>query len=584
MYLPTTKKELQKLGWDKADIIILTGDTYIDSPFNGAAVVGKYLLKHGFRVAIIAQPEVDSDRDITRLGEPALFWGVTGGSVDSMVANYTASKKWRKQDDYTPGLENNRRPDRAVIAYSNLIRRYYKGTRPIVLGGIETSLRRIAHYDFWSNKIRKSILFDAKAEYLVYGMAERTVLELARCLRSGRDPFDIRGICYISKEKKTGALELPGFEKVSKDRKAFTTMFRDYYANSDPESARPLIQQYGDRYLVQNPPAATPDTSGLDEIYDIEYERGVHPFYAKMGKVKALDTIGFSITTHRGCIGECNYCSITVHQGRQVVSRSERSILAEARAIAKMKQFKGHISDAGGPTANMYGLKCGNVKVKGHCKKRRCLFPKICPNLQTAHKEQAQLLQKISRLSGIKKVYLASGIRHDLILHDRKHGPSYLKQVVENHVSGQLKTAPEHTEDKVLKLMGKPGMECLMKFKDLFYQMTNRAGKKQYLTYYIIAAHPGCTEKDMQKMKASMSRELNINSEQVQIFIPLPSTWSSVMYYTEQDPFTGNKLFVEKKGGGRDRQKLIAVSPERGGSHVYSREGGRKSRQGRQRR
>ncbi|MBL7049622.1 MAG: YgiQ family radical SAM protein [Nitrospira sp.] len=562
MYLPTTKKELRQLSWDAADIILISGDTYIDSPYIGIAVIGKYLTKLGFRVAVIAQPSLDDAGDITRLGEPVLFWGVSGGSVDSMVANHTASMKKRRNDDYTPGGENNRRPDRAVLVYTNLIRRHFKNTRPIVLGGIEASLRRIAHYDFWSSKIRKSILFDAKADYLVYGMGEKTIGELAKTLKQEKSPEDIRGLCYISSEKKVDSLELPSFDEVKADDGAFARMFQIYFDNSEPETARTLVQRHGDRFLVQNPPAPRPAISELDEIYDMEFERNVHPYYLRQGKVKAMETIGFSITTHRGCFGQCSYCSISMHQGRQVISRSERSVLREAGQISSLAGFKGYISDAGGPTANMYGMQCGNKKISGTCKNRKCLFPKICQHLKINHKGHSILLNKISRLPNVKKVFIASGIRHDLILHDKQYGAEYLKQLTEKHISGQMKIAPEHTEDRVLKLMGKPDKKCLLQFKKLFDEMTKRAGKKQFLTYYIIAAHPGCTESDMRSLKAFADRDLKVTPEQVQIFIPLPSTWSAVMYHTGRDPYSGEKLFVEKDRGKRELQKKLIVSVE----------------------
>ena len=564
MYLPTTRQEAAAAGKAPFDIILVTGDTYIDSPFVGVAVIGKVLAAAGYRVGIIAQPALDGPADITRLGEPALFWGVTAGCIDSMVANRTASGRRRKRDDYTPGGVNDRRPDRATIAYSNLIRHHFKDTRPIVLGGIEASLRRVAHYDYWSDKIRKSVLFDAKADYLVYGMAERCVVELAAALKADRDPTALRGLCYIAREKPAAALELPPFDRVKDDPRAFTEMFHGFYRNNDPVTAQPIAQRQDSRYLVQNPPAPYLSQGELDAVYDLDYERDVHPFYGVAGPVRALDTIRFSIATHRGCYGECNFCAIAVHQGRTVRWRSERSILAEARAIAALPQFKGTIQDVGGPTANMYGFECTRKDQKGGCTHKRCLYPKVCGELGVDHERQLKLLRQLRRVAGVKRVIVASGIRHDLVLADTQHGDAYLEAVVAHHVSGQMKIAPEHTEAAVLAKMGKPAPAALLKFHDRFCALTRRAGKDQYLTYYLIAAHPGCSEQDMRNLGRFCAEKLNVTPEQVQLFTPTPSTYSSLMYWTERDPFTGEPCFVEKSVHGRERQKeALRQTPHR---------------------
>ncbi|HOO91114.1 MAG TPA: YgiQ family radical SAM protein, partial [Syntrophales bacterium] len=535
----------------------VTGDGYIDSPFVGVAVIGKILLDAGYRVGIIAQPDRASGDDIGRLGEPGLFWGVTGGCIDSMVANYTASGRKRKQDDYTPGGVNNRRPDRASIVYSNLIRTHFKKTSPIVLGGIEASLRRIAHYDFWTDSIRRSILFDAKADYLLYGMADRSVVELAACLRAGGDPRKIRGICYASSTMPDGCLELPSFEDAARDNDAFTEMFRLFYRNNDPVTALPLAQRQDGRYLIQNPPAHVLTGEELDAVHDLDYERELHPYYRKQGEVKALDTIGFAIATHRGCYGECNFCAITVHQGRTVTSRSRGSILNEARAFTRHHRFKGIIQDVGGPTANMYGIDCERKEKQGCCPDKRCLFPKTCSALPIDHGQQISLLKALLAVDGVRKVFIASGIRHDLILADRKHGTDYLKQVIRHHVSGQMKIAPEHSEAGVLRKMGKSGRDTLLKFRELFFDLTKREKRKLFLTYYLIAAHPGCTGDDMAHLRSFVLGDLKFLPEQVQIFTPTPSTWSTLMYRTERDPFTGKACFVEKTSRGRERQKEI---------------------------
>ncbi|NTU43298.1 MAG: YgiQ family radical SAM protein [Nitrospirales bacterium] len=563
MFLPTTKDEMRERGWDSLDVILVTGDTYIDSPYIGAAVIGKVLTRAGYRVGIISQPDIKDSDDIRRLGEPSLFWGITAGSVDSMVANFTALKKRRRSDDFTPGGENNRRPDRASIAYANLIRRHFKGSKPLVLGGIEASLRRISHYDYWEDGIRRSVLFDAKADILVYGMGEKTVLELARRLKTGEDFREIRGICYAAKEPKEGYFLLPSHDEVREDKEKFTEMFHLFYRNSDPLTAQGLCQKQDTRYLIQNPPPPSPTEVELDEIYDIFYEREVHPFYRKQGQVKAQETIRFSITTHRGCYGECNFCAIAVHQGRTISSRSATSILMEAEAITRLPGFKGNISDVGGPTANMYAIECGKKLTKGSCRNKRCLFPESCKQLRVDHTRQRDLLRRLREIPGIRKVFIGSGIRYDMVMEDRVCGNGYLRDVVANHVSGQLKIAPEHTEETVLRRMGKPSARQLIAFKEAFDRLNKEMGKKQFLTYYLIAAHPGCDDRAMEKLRAFTSRELRITPEQVQVFTPLPSTYSTVMYYTDKDPFTGERLFVEKDLRKKERQKEIVTGAGR---------------------
>lgn len=559
MFLPTTRQEMTASGWDEADIILVSGDSYIDSPYIGVAVIGKVLAAAGYRVGIIAQPDITSPADITRLGEPRLFWGVSAGCVDSMVANYTASGRKRKGDDYTPGGENNRRPDRASIAYTNVIRRYFKNTRPVVLGGIEASLRRVAHYDYWSNSVRRSLLFDAKADILVYGMAEKTILELAASLAAGEDYRATRGICYIAKEPVESYLNLPAYEAVAADKAAFTEMFHTFYRNNDPLTARGLCQQHGDRWLVQNPPQPYQTQEELDAVYALRYERALHPYYAQQGQVKALETIQFSISTHRGCYGECNFCAIAVHEGRTIRWRSQDSILDEAKQLTQHPDFKGNIMDVGGPTANMYGFECSKKLKSGSCADKRCLYPETCVLMRPNHKPQIDLLREIRSLPGVKKVFVASGIRYDLILDDPQHGRHYLHDIVANHVSGQMKIAPEHTEDSVLARMGKPSKHALLKFKQRFDELNLELGKRQFLTYYLIAAYPGCTDEEMYQLRRFTSEKLHIHPEQVQIFTPTPSTYATLMYYTETDPFTGQPIFVEKDPARKERQKKIVT-------------------------
>ena len=559
MFLPTTSVELKKLKWDKLDVILVTGDTYIDSPFIGVSVIGQVLAGAGFRVGIIAQPDIHSDIDICRLGEPQLFWGITGGCMDSLVANYTATRKKRLTDDLTAGGKNNRRPDRAVVVYSNLIRQFFKNTKPLVLGGVESSLRRIAHYDFWSDSIRRSILFDTRADILVYGMAEKAILELAQKLMSGQETKDIRGICYISSAPQPECTELPAYEEVVTNKKSFMKMFDTFYRNNDPLTAKGLFQQHGPRYLVQNPPQPALTVAELDQLYSLDFARDVHPYYRTWGKVRAMETIKFSITTHRGCFGECNFCSIGLHEGRTIISRSEKSIIDEAEKITELPDFKGYILDAGGSTANMYGIDCRRKQTQGACQDKRCLYPQVCASLKADHSRQINLLERLRRLKGVKKVFVASGIRYDLLFSDKKHCVSYMQELVKHHISGQLKVAPEHTAPGVLKLMGKSQAKSLTTFKQLFEKMTKSSGHKQFLTYYFIAAHPGCTEEDMRELKSFATRELKINPLQIQIFTPLPSTYSGLMYFTGIDPFTGRKIFVEKNIAKKQRQKDIVV-------------------------
>ena len=567
MFLPTTREEMTKRGWNELDVILITSDAYIDSPYMGVAVVGRVLERAGFRVGIIGQPDITCKNDIARLGEPKLFWGVSGGSVDSLVSNYTATKKFRNSDDYTPGGKNTKRPDRASLVYTNLIRQYFKNTVPIVLGGIEASLRRVTHYDFWSNRLRKPILFDAKADYLLYGMADNSVVELARALKVGLSPLHVKGLSYISKEPNSDYIALPSHSQCLEDKLSFMDMFDHFYHNNDPISARGLCQEVDGRYLIQNPPSPYLSTEELDAVSTLPFMRDLHPYHHKEGKVKALETIKFSISTHQGCYGECNFCAISVHQGRTIRSRSEASIIQEAKHFGSYKDFKGIISDLGGPTANMYGYECSKKLSKGTCEEKSCMFPKMCKALKPTHKKQIDLLRKIRSLPHVKKAFVASGIRYDLISDDKVHGYDYLKEIIEHHTSGQMKIAPEHIDDEILGLMGKPGKEALVEFKTLFDRLTKESGKKQFLTYYLIAAHPGCEEKHMHSLKNFASQVLKINPEQAQVFTPTPSTYSTLMYYTGLHYKTRKPLFVEKDTLKKEKQKSIVVTKE---NHFHS--------------
>ena len=560
-FLPTTKKEMNALGWTQCDVILVSGDAYIDSPFIGVAVVGRMLEKLGYKVGIIGQPDINSDIDIKRLGEPRLYWGVSGGSIDSMVANYTATKKFRNSDDYTPGGKNDKRPDRAVLIYTNLIRRFFKNTVPIVLGGIEASLRRVTHYDYWQNKLKKPILFDSKADIIVYGMGEIALRELTFAIDSGEDYTNIRGLCYISKEPVENYHQLPSFDECIKDKEKYIDLFDLFYDNNDPIAANGLCQKVDTRYAIQNPPCDYLDEKEMDEVSALPFTRELHPYHRPDGKVKCLETIKFSIQTHHGCWGECNFCAIGVHQGRTIRTRSEESIVNEVKEFKEYKDFKGIISDLGGPTANMYGYECDKKLKLGTCDHQRCVDSKhLCSSMKPNHTRVMSMNKRVKEIPGVKKAFVSSGIRYDLITEDKAFGYDYLKSLVNDHISGQMKVAPEHTEQHVLDLMGKPGKQTLIDFKKLYDKLNREAGKKQFLTYYLIAAHPGCEEKDMHELKRFTTQELKMNPEQAQVFTPTPGTYSAVMYYTEMDPITRKKIFVEKDTRRKEKQKEIVVS------------------------
>ena len=555
MFLPISIQEVEKLGWDYIDVILISGDAYIDSPFSGIAVVGKYLLKHGFRVAVISQPDIDCDKDITMFGEPRLFWGISAGCVDSMVANYTSSGKPRKQCDFTPNGINNKRPDRASIVYTTLIRRYFKNTKPIVLGGIEASLRRIAHYDFKTDKVRRSILFDAKADYIIYGMGEVPVLELAKALDNNESVENIKGLCFISKDKVSNAVEMPSFEEVYTDKRAFYNMFKIFYNNSEAVSGKRLMQKTGDRYLIQNPPAYYDDNI-LDEVSDIEYERAVHPQIK--GKVKAIDTIKTSIISHRGCFGGCSFCAIAVHQGRRVVSRSVASIEKEVKSMASKKWFSGTITDIGGPTGNMYMMKCKKMEKLGACTHKHCLYPEVCNGMNTDHAPLLNMLESIRNIKGVKNLFATSGIRADLAVNDKENGKRYISEIAKNYVSGQLKMAPESADLKVLKAMKKPDNSSFLEFCSLYKDYSKKYNKNQYISCYFIAAHPAESEKEAYSTRKFIEKNLDFNPEQVQIFTPTPSTWATCAYYTGLDE-DGNNIYVEKSLSKKEKYKSIIM-------------------------
>ncbi|CAI6149998.1 MAG: hypothetical protein SPLUMA2_SPLUMAMAG2_00070 [uncultured Sulfurimonas sp.] len=562
-FLPTTRADMDARGWDYCDIILVSGDAYIDSPFIGVAMVGRMLERMGYKVGMIGQPDIKSPDDIRRLGEPRLYWGVSGGSVDSMVSNYTATKKFRNSDDYTPGGKNTKRPDRAISVYCNLIRQHFKNTVPLVLGGIEASLRRVTHYDYWSDKLKKPILFDAKADVLIYGMGETAIEELTRAMDEKRDYREVKGICYISKEPVERFHQMPSHQDCLDDKEKYIDLFDLFYDNNDPIAANGLCQAVDKRFLIQNPPCNHLNEKEMDANSNLPFTRELHPHYAKEGQVKCLETIKFSIMTHHGCWGECNFCAIGVHQGRSIRTRSEENILAEANDFNKYKDYKGIISDVGGPTANMYGYECNKKEKLGTCDHQRCVDAShLCQSMKPDHSRNINLLRQIREVPGVRKAFVASGVRYDLITADKEHGYSYLKEMVKHHISGQMKVAPEHTQQHVLELMGKPGKQTLIDFKKLYDKLNAEEGKKQFLTYYLIAAHPGCEEKDMHELKRFTTEELQMNPEQAQVFTPTPGTYSAVMYYTEMDPKTRKKIFVEKDTKRKEKQKNIVVNKE----------------------
>lgn len=569
MFVPTVKEEMNKLGWDELDIILITGDTYIDVSNDGTALLAKYLISKCYRVGIIAQPQTDSDIDISRLGEPRLYWGVSAGCVDSMVANYTSLNKKRSNDDLTPGGINNLRPDRATIIYTNLIKKYFKSQKPIVLGGIEASLRRITHYDYWTDSVRRSVLCDSKADALIYGMGEKAILEFTKAIENSEDFRLINGLCYLNKTPIDGYIELPDFETVKKDKDKFSEMFNIFYQNTDPLNSKGLCQRIDNRYWVQNPPQNHLTEAEIDEVYALEFERDSPTYYKDKGEIKALQTVRFSITSHRGCFGECNFCAIASHQGRRIISRSKQSIVDEVIAISQNENFKGIIFDIGGATANMYKMQCELQSKYGSCKNKSCIFPVICKNMNINHKEQIEVLKESRVIPGIKKIFVSSGLRYDLIMGDKATGKLYLRELVKHHISGQLKIAPEHIDNEVLSLMRKPQNNFLVEFIREFKIANKELGKNQFLTYYFIASHPGCTEKSTEVLKNFIKQELICAPEQIQIFTPTPSTYSTLQFYTGKNQTDGTDIYIEKKNSKKAAEKLTLQSSNNKNTNKY---------------
>lgn len=554
LFLPLSKEELAARGWDRPDIVIVSGDAYIDHPSFGVAIIGRVLERAGYKVGIIPQPDVSDKGALSRLGEPRLCFCVTSGNVDSMVNNYTANRRLRSDDDYSPGGRPHLRPDRAVTVYSNKIREHFK-TIPIIAGGLEASLRRFAHYDYWDDKVRQSILADAPADLIVYGMGEKAVAEVAGRLNKGEniaDITDVRGTVYKTRDTRSleDYVELPDFRTVSTDKLAYAKAFKAFSDEQDSVHGRTLVQRHPKTIIVQNSPAPPLTTPEMDAIYDLPYTRYPHPSYKE--EIPAIRTVMFSVTSHRGCFGGCAFCAITCHQGRTVQSRSAESILREVRLLTKLPEFKGTITDIGGPTADMYMLGCSKQATQGGCRDKLCLYPEPCPALKKNHADLIRLLQEVQKVPGVKKVFIGSGIRYDLAMQDEQ----YLYQICRQNISGQLKVAPEHVSKKVTDAMCKPSIETYDRFVKKYREINAELGKEQYIIPYFISAHPGCTLRDAVQL-AEYVRDMGYYIEQVQDFTPTPSTLSTCMYYAGYNPYTEAEVYVPRSVEERRMQRAL---------------------------
>ena len=559
-FLPMSKKAMKRRGWSRCDFVFVIGDAYVDHSSFGPAIISRHLEANGYKVGIISQPDWKDDASITKLGEPRLAFLVCAGNMDSMVNHYTVAKKRRKTDAYTPGGVMGKRPDYATVVYSNLIRRTYKHT-PIILGGIEASLRRLAHYDYWSDKVKRSILLDSGADMISYGMGEHSILEIAEALDAGISIHDITyvaGTVYRTKEGELSAYEpisLPAFEEVSTDKKKYAQSFYVQYENTDAFTAKPLVEAYPNKVLVvQNPPAKPLTQTEMDEVYALPYMRNYHPSYEKDGGVPAIREIKFSLISNRGCFGGCSFCALTFHQGRIIQTRSHESIIDEAKQIIQEPDFKGYIHDVGGPTANFRAPACKKQMTKGACPTKQCLFPKPCKNLEVDHKDYIALLKKLRVLPGVKKVFIRSGIRFDYLMYDKDR--TFLRELCEHHVSGQLKVAPEHISNTVLQKLGKPSVEVYNSFVKAYKDMNKKIGKEQYLVPYLMSSHPGSTLKEAVEL-AEYLRDLGYMPEQVQDFYPTPSTISTCMYYTGLDPRTMEPVYVATNPHEKAMQRAL---------------------------
>lgn len=545
-FLPISKEDMKEAGIEQLDFVYICGDAYVDHPSFGHAIISRILEAHGYKVGIIAQPDWKDRESINRLGEPRLGFLVSAGNMDSMVNHYSVSKKRRTTDAFTPGGVMGKRPDYATIVYCNLIRQTYKH-KPIIIGGIEASLRRLSHYDYWSNKLKRSILLDSGADLISYGMGEHSIVEIADALDSGLDIKDITfidGTVYKTRDRESiyDAIELPHFEALKADKLEYAKSFYVQYSNTDPFSGKRLFETYDEKlFVVQNPPAKPLTQSEMDSVYALPYMRDYHPSYKELGGVPAIEEVKFSLISNRGCYGGCSFCALTFHQGRIIQTRSHESILAEANKIVWDPDFKGYIHDVGGPTANFRAPACDKQMTKGACPHKQCLFPKPCQNLKVDHSDYLKLLRKLRELPNVKKVFIRSGIRFDYLIYDNDR--TFLRELCEHHVSGQLKVAPEHISDAVLEKMGKPGVDVYNRFVKAYKDMNEKIGKKQYLVPYLMSSHPGSTLKEAVEL-AEFLRDLGYMPEQVQDFYPTPSTISTCMYYTGVDPRTMQPIYV----------------------------------------
>ncbi|HFD2039454.1 TPA: YgiQ family radical SAM protein [Clostridium perfringens] len=558
-FLPICKDDMIERGWEQCDFVLVTADAYIDHHSFGTAIISRVLENAGYKVGIIAQPDWKSVDDFKKLGRPRLGFLVNGGNMDPMVNHYTVSKKLRKKDLYTPKGEMGKRPDRATIVYCNKIRESYKDVN-IVIGGIEASLRRFAHYDYWENKVRKSILVDSGADLLVYGMSEKQIVEVADFLNQGFDGKYIRhipGTCYIADsldEIYEEHIVLPSFKDVSSDKRTYAECFKIQYDEQDPVRGRTLVQEHNGKYVVINKPEMPLSREELDRVYALPYQKTYHPIYEKDGGIAAIEEVKFSLVSSRGCSGNCSFCAITFHQGRIVTSRSEDSIVEEAEEITKYDDFKGYIHDIGGPTANFRKPACKKQLTLGACKHKRCMSPGICKNMEVDHREYLHLLRRVRKLPGIKKVFIRSGLRYDYIMADKDD--TFFKELVEHHVSGQLKVAPEHVSPNVLKYMGKPAGKTYDEFRRKFFRITERLGKKQFIIPYLMSSHPGCKLEDA-IMLAEYLRDINYQPEQVQDFYPTPGTLSTTMFYTGLDPLTMEEVYIPRSKEEKAMQRAL---------------------------
>ena len=557
-FLPVTKEECDALGWEQPDFVYVCGDAYVDHPSFGAAIITRVLEHAGYKVAFLAQPDWRSKNDFMKFGRPKLGFFVTGGNIDSMVAHYTVAKKKRGEDLYSPGGKTGKRPDRAVIVYCNRIREAY-GSIPIIIGGLEASLRRFAHYDYWDDKVRRSILFDSSADVISYGMGERSVIELAEALSKGmlfESLPDIRGICYSVDVSNTpyGSKQCPSYENVSVNAKEYAVACRIQQDEQDFFRGKTVIQRHGSKMLVQNPPAMPFEQDLLDEVYALPYMRNYHPVYEKDGGVPALKEVKFSITHNRGCFGACNFCSIAFHQGRYITTRSKESVISEAELLTKLPDFKGYIHDIGGPTANFRHPSCKGQEERGICKGKKCLAPVPCKNLEANESEYLEILRNVRKLPRVKKVFVRSGIRYDYVLQDKSD--EFLRELVAYHISGQLKVAPEHCSAAVLDKMGKPHIEQFTQFKNKYFELSKSEKKEQYLVPYLMSSHPGSTMKNAIELALFLKKE-QLYPEQVQDFYPTPGTVSTCMYYTGLDPYTMEKVYVAKNPHEKAMQRAL---------------------------